>query len=1409
MTAAQACLGIDLGSTTVKYVLLDGGGAVLAHAYERHQSSVAGTLQRLLEPLAGGAGRLPLRLALTGSSALSLATGLGVPFVQEVMAASAYLKSQPLTVDASIELGGEDAKIIYLTSGVELRMNEACAGGTGAFIDQMAALLGTDPAGLNALAARARASHPIASRCGVFAKTDVVALLNQGVPREDIARSIFEAVAEQAVGGLAQGRELTGNLAFMGGPLGFLPQLREAFLRRLGDKVRPVPLPHVEYAIAHGAALIAMDSAGPCVDLRQILARLPAAAAALRQASLPPLFASMDELRAFRERHRRAEVEIHPLGEAQGDLFLGIDLGSTTVKYALIDREGRIYATFYQGNGGRPLEALLPSVGRLWESIPEGARLRAICATGYGADLARAALNAQFTEVETLAHERAALCFDPEISYVIDIGGQDMKCIRVERGIITGIHLNEACSSGCGSFLETFAGNLSLSLPDFIARALAARAPCDLGTRCTVFMNSKVKQAQRDGASLEDLAAGLCLSIVRNALYKVLRMRDPRELGTHVLVQGGTFLNDAILRAFEQHTGLEVIRPSIAGLMGAFGAALLACERTTGDTPLPDRAQCCLDLTAVRERSMRCRGCHNHCALTVLTFPSGQRHLQGNRCDFAARMERGAKAQGFYEWKQELLFGREPLPADRAPNGTIGMARVLNVFEHYPYWHRLFTDLGFRLELSPPSSKEIAALGSATIPSQSLCLPAKLAHGHVVWLARQGVGQIFMPCVPREIKIFPEAIDSYACPVVGGYPEALRLNVERQFPRLKVHTPFLDVAKDATVERALLAIFPFLQARRVRAAIRAARAALDEYRGRLAAEGQRLLDEARERKVPLIVLAGHPYHVDPLLNHGIPALIASMGALVVSEDAVCGLAAHAPRLDVINQWAFHSRVYRAAQFAAEHPEAQLVQLVSFGCGVDAIVSEQARQVLEAQGKIYTMLKVDEGDTLGAARIRLRSLLCAIAATPKAAPAVAQSAPPSPPDPADRGKVIYMPQMAPIHFPIIAAALRSRGYEVRLLEEVSDSDIELGLRHVNNDACYPAIVVIGQLLGQLQSGAIDPDRSALLLAQTCGPCRATNYTALLKWALQDLGLSRVPVVTLSSHRLAEDTQRLRLGITGVRRLAVAVLYGDLLQKLYLYTHTYEAHEGEAYATLRRLGRRCAESITRISAFRRMVQEIVDAFAAIELRLEPRPRVGVVGEILLKYHDKANGGLCERIIAEGAEPVIGEISSFVLYCLYDSIYQARHFKGSKLDASGSWWILSRIEHRRQIMMGVLRRSRFSGLTPFRAYQRALGDLVSTGQQAGEGWLLTAEMVDFIENGITNVLCVQPFACLPNHITGKGVMREIRARYPGANLCSLDFEAGTSQANVMNRLKLFLAQAREGAARAALGEIHFRGD
>ncbi|MBO4301254.1 MAG: 2-hydroxyacyl-CoA dehydratase [Desulfovibrio sp.] len=1414
MSASQEYfLGLDIGSTTVKLALLDNAGQVVATRYERHGTAVRATLANLLTDAAARFPQVSVRCAITGSGALDLSKHLALPFIQELLATARAVAFCAPDTTVAVELGGEDAKLLYLGQDVELRMNESCAGGTGAFIDQMARLLNTDAGGLNTLAARHTTLYPIASRCGVFAKTDIVPLLNGGVPREDIAASIFQAVVEQTIGGLACGRPIAGKVAFLGGPLHFLPELKKLFIStlQLADK-NIATLPDAQCTAAIGAARCAMADASSNIVNLENLARqandLAGEPLAAHISALPRLFADQAEYAAFRQRHATANaLPMADIRNASGPIYLGLDLGSTTVKAVLTDASGHILDSCYASNGGNPLQTLLPPLADMLDGIPTQAWLAAAGATGYGARLAASALGVDVTPVETLAHFKAAARLVPSVSYVIDIGGQDMKCLKVENGVISDVNLNEACSAGCGAFLESFARGLNLSMEEFVRLSLFAAHPADLGSRCTVFMNSRVTQAQKDGLQVADIAAGLCYSVVRNALDKVLRIKNLKELGPHVVVQGGSFLNDALLCAMERTLGRHVHRPAASGLMGAYGAALEAQQATATTSARSAITPALIRSLAMRTRSFRCRECGNRCLLTETRFSNGARHIAGNRCDkfSEARNANVSPAPNLLAWKYKRLFSYEPLPIEQAPRGRLGIPRVLNVYTHYPFWFTLFTTLGFRVELSPPTNRALFAAGLASVPSQSVCYPAKLAHGHVLALLEQGVKRIFFPCIPREAREYAEMCDSFSCPVACGYPQVVRDNL----PDIKemgavLHTPFVNLNHTASLTRHLCREFS-LPRGEVRAAIRAAREAQARYQDELHLEAQRMYEDVRRHKGMLVVLAGRPYHTDPQVHHGLPDFIASLGATVISEDALPRSWA-TRRLDMPlrarNQWTYPARLYRAAAWVAgtDHGEArvELVQLTSFGCGIDAITTDQMKELLRAHGKLYTLIKMDEGNALASARIRIRSLLAVSRDSHRDACSRDGQAR-ALPRRTDGIRTILVPQMAPLHFPLISGALAGESRTVRLLPKVCPEAVSLGQAYVNNDACYPAIVAIGQLLHTLQTEDVDPSSTALLLSQTCGPCRASNYPGLLRKALRECGHGDMTVLTLSASG-GESQTGLRLDRGMLWRLLLGMLAGDMVQRLATYTGTYERHRGQTEDLTRHWLKRLTPVIAAgdDSALRHLLPLLTHDYAAISTEAEQRPRVAVVGEILLNYHPDANRHIVTQIRQEGGEPLLPDITNFMLYCLRDAIYDWHHQGGSLWPAFCNSLAMRRIEGMRRHMRAALNTSpiseRVMPITHIDRLVRLGESVLSLGNAAGEGWLLPAEMLEFLEHGTSNILCLQPFGCLPNHVVGRGAFKAVRRQRPEANIMALDYDPGSSSANQLNRIRLFMAIARE---------------
>jgi len=963
-------VGLDIGSTTIKCVVLDAADKILYSTYERHYSHILEKSEELLRRVAERfAGHTRVELAISGSAGMGMAESVGVPFVQEVFATRVAANRLTTGTDVIIELGGEDAKILFLTGGMEVRMNGSCAGGTGAFIDQMATLLKMQADEMDAAAQRAEKTYTIASRCGVFAKSDVQPLINQGAKAEDIAASIYQAVVNQTIAGLAQGRPIVGNVLYLGGPLTFSACLRKSFDETLG--VTGVCPENSLLFVALGAAFYADQT----FDLNEVADRMKQRGASETYRSQPPLFRTQEEYEAFRTRHAKASVPRVPFGaEYAAPVHIGIDSGSTTVKLVVIDEEARILFTDYRPNLGNPVPLIRETLQKLYDEHP-ALQVASVTTTGYGEDLAQNAFHTDYGVVETVAHFTAARHFLPEVDFIIDIGGQDMKCFKIEQGAISNIFLNEACSSGCGSFLQTFAEALGRDIKDFAKLGLFADRPVDLGSRCTVFMNSSVKQAQKDGATIENISAGLSISVVKNAIYKVIRASSPEELGRHVVVQGGTFYNEAVLRAFEQEMGVEVIRPDIAGLMGAYGAALYGRSKAVPNqiSSLLSRQE--LAAFSQQTESRICGLCGNNCQLTVNTFADGATYVSGNRCERPVTGKADTGELNLYEYKRKLILGYKPGPNKR---GKIGLPLCLNFWELMPFWHTFLTELGFAVYRSPVSSRELYLKGQGTIPSDTACFPAKLAHGHIHFLSKLGMDAIFYPCMTYNLD---EGLgdNHYNCPVVAYYPEVIAGNCPEVrdtkfiYDYVGIHRPKDFVKKIHTV---LQRHWPDIRRDEVRRAADAAYAEYANHMALLRKEGERIMAQARAEGRRIIVLAGRPYHVDPEINHGIDTLITRFGAAVVSEDSVSHLVSKFPTT-VLNQWTYHARLYAAAQYCCEHPDMDLVHLVSFGCGVDAITSDETREILLAGGKLYTQLKIDEITNLGAVRIRLRSLFAAL------------------------------------------------------------------------------------------------------------------------------------------------------------------------------------------------------------------------------------------------------------------------------------------------------------------------------------------------------------------------------------------------------------------------------------------------
>ena len=1532
--------GIDVGSTTVKLAILDKNDQVVWSLYQRHHSDVRATVGEVLQAAAdAGYGNEPMTIAITGSGGLLLAKWLDVEFVQEVIASKTAVETFIPKTDVAIELGGEDAKIIYFGQSIEQRMNGTCAGGTGAFIDQMAALLNTDAGGLNELAASHTTIYPIASRCGVFAKTDVQPLLNEGARKEDIAASIFQSVVTQTISGLACGRPIRGHIAFLGGPLQYLPELRKRFYETLQLDDEHIIVPeNAHLFVASGCAVAGAEVESMVPErLNDIIDRLHNLGdmQGSEVTRLEPLFASDQDYAEFKARHDAECVEMASLEDYRGVAYLGIDAGSTTFKAVLISQDGKILWSHYVSNKGDVLGCARTALAELYSSLPTdpetGEPLVTIghsTVTGYGEGLLLQALQVDSGEIETVAHLRGAREMLPDVEFILDIGGQDMKCLRVKDGVIDHIMLNEACSSGCGSFIESFASGLGLDVSEFAATAIQAKAPVDLGSRCTVFMNSRVKQAQKEGATVGDIAAGLALSVIKNALFKVIKIRDPHDVGEHVIVQGGTFLNDAVLRSFEQLAGVHAVRPNIAGNMGAYGAALLARDRFSAAEVEKTTLLSLEELNALNptHRTVRCKGCSNSCLLTVNDFGKDEngkhrRFITGNRCEKGASLAGGnAKKHdvpNLFDYKAHRLFDYEPLEPEAAPRGTVGIPRALNMYENYPFWFTFFTKLGFRVIVSAPSTKKTYEAGIESMPSESVCYPAKLSHGHVMDLLAKHPDFIWMPCAKWERQEDEGAGNHYNCPIVASYSEALRLNIddlrETDVAFLNPWLPYDQ--KDHLKKRLYVELtetFGEVVGRHAKLptrtevdeAVEAAWAEDVQFKDDMRAKGEETLAWMEETGTHGIVLAGRPYHIDQEINHAIPELLTSFGLAVLTEDSIAHLGTLERPIRVVDQWMYHTRLYAAAKVATQRRDLDLIQLNSFGCGLDALTTDQVQEILEASGKVYTVLKIDEVSNLGAARIRVRSLLAALrdqaeeeaeAEMAAACPAVAaaqatisaaedaiaatdaalqefedardertgatlaaagqavagrlaytaradeepqmvegevesvqleeedekpgrgsaQKAPHGPfgrktsstefprveftKEMKEAGYTILAPQMAPYHFELLVPIFKAYGYNVELLPSVDHGAVDAGLKFVNNDICYPSILVTGQIMEAVTSGRYDVNKLAVLITQTGGGCRATNYIALIRKALKAAGLGHIPVISLALQgHLDEHNSGWDVTVPMLKQAVYALSYGDLLMTALYRTRPYEAEPGAAQRLFDYWMAVCKKQVhegTNRREFGRTCRAIVDDFDTLPLVNDrSKPRVGVVGEILVKFHPTANNQVVEVIEREGCEAVVPGLVEFFLFGIVGRIFQKDPLGRSTKGAIGAHGILRLLSTMRKPMLDALEKSdRFEAPTDIFTLGEYAEEILSTCNSMGEGWLLTAEMVELIRTGTPNVVCAQPFACLPNHVVGKAVIKELRRRYPMSNIVAVDYDPGASEVNQLNRIKLMISVAK----------------
>ena len=1401
-------VGIDVGSTTIKIVCLNEENSIIYSIYQRHLSNVRETAKIMfdsfLKELKEKYGNdLQCKVSITGSSGMGIASWIDLDFVQEVIACIKSIETFIPETDVAIELGGEDAKITFLKNDMDQRMNGSCAGGTGAFIDQIASLLNTDASGLNELAKGFDTIYPIAARCGVFAKTDIQPLINEGVKKENIAVSVLQAVVNQTITGLACGKKITGKVAFLGGPLFFLSELRNRFIDTLKLTNEDIIFPeNSQLFVAQGAALLSKENSNffTVEELEKKFQRLNEKDTS-DTTRLQPLFKDEKELKEFYTRHEKEKIDTVDLTTYKGNAYLGIDAGSTTIKVVLISENSEILYSHYSHNKGNPLENIITTLKELYSKLSKDITIKSSCVTGYGEALIKAALKVDIGVVETMAHYKGAQFFQPNVDFILDIGGQDMKCLKIEDGVITSILLNEACSSGCGSFLETFANSLGMDIIEFSKKGLEAKAPADLGTRCTVFMNSKVKQAQKDGVEVGDISAGLSYSVVKNTLFKVIKIKNKEELGKYIVVQGGTFLNDCVLRAFELVSDRDVIRPNIAGLMGAFGAALIAKEENIEKSTLLNLDElndfyCTTNLT-------RCKMCTNHCLLTIHKFKDGERFISGNRCDNPLGKLKKNSAPNMYEYKYNRLFSYVPLEPSQAPRGEIGIPRVLNIYDSYPFWFTLLTALGFRVVISDDSSKKLYEKGIDTITSDSICYPAKLVHGHIINLIEKGIKRIFYPCVIFEEKEDKNSQNQFNCPIVMSYPEVIKNNLDiLKEKHIDLMIPFFSFESKEILKKTILEEFEKFDIfeEEVQSALDLAWEERLNFRKDLKNKALEIIKDLEKTGKTGVVLCGRPYHCDKEIHHGIPNIINSFGIAVLTGDAVASISSLDEELRVVDQWTYHSRLYRAAAYVGKSNCLELIELNSFSCGIDAVTTDQVAEILANHGKVHTLLKIDEISNLGAVKIRIRSLLAALdykkKVLKKSIKKKIEYKKAKFTKNMKKDYTILAPQMAPMHFKLISVAFKQEGYNLEILPETKEA-LDYGLQYVNNDACYPSILVIGELISALKSGKYDLDRTAVMISQTGGSCRATNYLGFLKKAIKDSGFEKVPILSLNANGF-EKQEGFKITPALAHRCLLAVSYGDILMKLLYHTRPYEINKGESEKLYNTWNERVKINIQNGSFFeyKRNITNIIEDFSNIKTSSEKKVKVGIVGEILVKFSPFANNHLAEFIENEGGEVYTSSLMNFIKYCIFSDIFINERFKGklSALKLKITLWIIDRYT---KVIDNALRKNKkFGNDESIETLAKKTSKYISIGNQSGEGWFLMGEMIEFIEKGVPNIVCVQPFGCLPNHITGKGMIKKLREEYSDkfVNIAPIDYDPAYSEINQLNRIKLMLSVAKK---------------
>jgi len=1408
-------LGIDIGSTTAKAVIFGKNDTLLYSDYRRHHAEINDTMLSISKKAFQKLGQIPLSVVITGSAGMGLAERFEIPFVQEVIASAEAAQVYYSNVRTLIDIGGEDSKIIFFDKNLrpDIRMNGSCAGGTGAFIDQMAALINVPVVELNHLAEKSTNIYPIASRCGVFAKTDVQSLLSRDIPKTDIAASIYHAVAIQILNTLSRGFDVVPQVIFSGGPFAFMPMLRAAFRKAMGLTERDTILPErPELLPAIGAALspvenILMTQLDHFIDML----KTDQGATLVSKERTHPLFADDAEFKQW-EKGRFTTVEkADPAGLDQKDVFIGIDSGSTTSKLVMIDAEGKIVLDYYRVNNGNHMESVGKGLAFFRSELEKRnirPNIRYTVATGYGEDLIKAAFNIDKGVVETIAHYTAAGHFNKDVSFILDIGGQDMKAMFIDNGMIGNIEINEACSSGCGSFIQTFAQTLKYSVQDFAASACEAKAPCDLGSRCTVFMNSKVKQFLREGAPISDISAGLAFSVIKNSLNKVLKITDMSVLGDHIMVQGGTFENPAIHRAFEILIGKKITCPNIMKLMGAYGAALIALATYKKERDVESRFVGLENIERVKnhqKKTLFCSGCENNCTITKIIFENKKVFYTGNKCEkiFTNRGDRFEKGFNFTEFKLKSIFDRETVP-DKKPLLTVGIPRVLNMFENFPFWNTLFVESGIQVQLSDPSTVKVYEMGMGTVMSDNICFPAKLVHGHVINLVHKDVDRLFYPLVVFEQEE-KSSKNNFNCPIVTGYPDVIRsaVNPEEKYD-IPFDTPVISFSDEKLLKRNCRKYFKTLgiKKRVFEKSFQKALAAQTEFKEKLSQKTSELISKAAAENRNIINMVGRPYHCDSLINHKIPDIISNLGLDHVTGDLITEMDFN-DNVHVLTQWTYSNRLYRAAKDCNNQSNVELVELNSFGCGPDTIAADEVKAILQTGGKHLTLLRIDEVSSPGSIRLRLRTLVESMKIRDqlkefsgirrKNLPVYSEK---------DVSRTTLVPYFADIYSGFITTAFQSLGINIELLPPSDRESMRMGLLYTNNEVCYPGILVVGDIIKALKSGRYDREQISIGITQTGGQCRASNYLSLIKKGMIAAGYEDIPILSISTSGQELNYQP---GFTVDRKALIktgllAILYGDALSMMHQTTVVREKNPGESQALIDKYMERVQEGLLddNIDFIMDLLGQAVKEFNGIDVNPGVYPRIGIVGEIFVKYCRYANHNVVDWLTENGIEVLVPPLSDFFI----QELVNARINRASGIIRTDVFWLFSFILEGRlnkvlKRMTSVLKEYRyyrhFHSINEIADKARKTINLVN---QYGEGWLITGEMMMFAEEKVENILCLQPFGCISNQVIAKGIEKRLKDLYPKLSILFFDLDPDTSEANFINRLHFLVRSAKETA-------------